>query len=71
MIRRALIAALGLGIAACEGGGDPVRQAQMEALAKNQAVAIDATNRERAARPKAETPPATSTTPTGPQAAAN
>ncbi|MFC5345954.1 DUF305 domain-containing protein [Brevundimonas staleyi] len=38
--RLALLAALPLMLAACDGGGDPVQQAMREASAKNQAAAV-------------------------------
>ena len=46
-------AALGLGLAACEGGGDPVEQALRDASAARQAAATRTTAELEAARPVA------------------
>ena len=47
----ALTAGLGLGLAACEGGGDPVEQALRDASAARQAAATPTTAEVEAARP--------------------
>ena len=46
-----LVLAAGLGLAACEGGGDPVEQALREASAAHQAAATQTTAEVEAARP--------------------
>jgi len=49
----AMAAGLGLGLAACEGGGDPVEQALRDASAARQAAATRTTAELEATRPKA------------------